>query len=67
MKFILGTKVNMTQVFEDNGRVTTGTLISAGPMKVTQVKNLAKDKYEAVQVGFGEKKVQNVPRLSWVI
>ena len=62
MKFILGTKVNMTQVFEDNGRVTTGTLISAGPMKVTQVKSLAKDKYEAVQVGFGEKKSKNVSK-----
>ena len=62
MKFILGTKVNMTQVFEDNGKVTTGTLISAGPMKVTQVRNMAKDKYEAVQVGFGEKKSKNVSK-----
>jgi len=62
MKFILGTKVNMTQVFEDNGRVTTGTLISAGPMKVTQIRNMTKDKYEAVQVGFGEKKSKNVSK-----
>lgn len=62
MKFILGTKVNMTQVFEDNGRVTTGTLISALPMKVTQVKSLAKDKYESVQVGSGEKKAKNASK-----
>lgn len=62
MKFILGTKVNMTQIFEDNGQVTTGTLISAGPMKVTQIRSLAKDKYEAVQVGFGEKKSKNVSK-----
>lgn len=62
MKFILGTKVNMTQVFEDNGRVTTGTLISAEPMKVTQIKSLAKEKYESVQVGSGEKKSKNVSK-----
>lgn len=62
MKFILGTKVNMTQIFADNGQVTTGTLISAGPMKVTQIRSLAKDKYEAVQVGFGEKKSKNVSK-----
>jgi len=62
MKFILGTKVNMTQVFEDNGQVTIGTLISAGPMKVTQIRDMVKDKYEAVQVGFGEKKSKNVSK-----
>lgn len=52
----------MTQIFEDNGRVTTGTLISAGPIRVTQVRNMAKDKYEAVQVGFGERKAKNVSK-----
>jgi large subunit ribosomal protein L3 len=62
MKFILGTKVNMTQIFADNGQVTTGTLISALPMKVTQIKSLAKDKYESVQVGSGEKKSKNVSK-----
>lgn len=52
----------MTQIFDDNGRVHPGTLISAGPVKVTQVRNLDKDKYESVQVGFGEKKSKNTSK-----
>lgn len=62
MKFILGTKEKMTQVFDDNGRVVPGTIINAGPVVVTQVKDSQKDKYEAVQVGFGERKARNISK-----
>ncbi len=52
MKFILGKKVNMTQIFTEDGTVVPVTVISAGPVTVTQVKNKETDGYEAVQVGF---------------
>ncbi len=46
----------MTQVFDDEGRAFPATVISAGPLVVTQVKSKESDGYEAVQVGFGEQK-----------
>ncbi len=60
MKFILGTKVNMTQVFDETGVVHPVTVIKAGPVVVTQVKGMTKDGYSAVQVGFGEKRAKNI-------
>ncbi len=51
----------MTQVFDDEGRAFPATVISAGPLVVTQVKSKESDGYEAVQVGFG---VQKESRLS---
>lgn len=57
MKFILGTKQHMTQVFSEDGRVQPVTVVSAGPLVVTQTKTVEKDGYSAVQVGFGEKKM----------
>ena len=53
MKFILGKKLEMTQIFQDNGRVVPVTAVLAEPNIVTQVKTEDKDKYSAVQVGFG--------------
>lgn len=58
MKFILGTKLNTAQIFDDSGRVVTGTFLAAGPLTVTQVKTKDNDKYSSVQVGFGEKKAK---------
>ena len=55
MKYILGTKQNMTQVFDENGTVYPVTLVSAGPVMVTSVKSKEKDGYEAVQLGYGKK------------
>ncbi len=55
MKFILGTKLHMTQKFREDGSVVPMTAISAGPVTVTQVKG-DKDGYSAVQVGYGHKK-----------
>ncbi|MBM3261404.1 50S ribosomal protein L3 [Candidatus Kaiserbacteria bacterium] len=56
VKFMLGTKGRMTQVFDDKGVVSPATIISAGPLTVTQVKDVQKDGYKAVQVGFGTRK-----------
>jgi large subunit ribosomal protein L3 len=53
---ILGTKLGMTQIFEEGGRVTPVTVIAAGPCIVTQLKTLAKDGYSAIQIGFGDVK-----------
>lgn len=60
MKFILGTKEKMTQIFGKDGVVQPVTIINAGPVKVTQIKNVEKDGYESVQVGYGEKKEKNI-------
>jgi large subunit ribosomal protein L3 len=60
MKFILGTKQNMTQIFDEAGIVHPVTVLKVGPMTVTQVKNVATDGYTAVQVGFGERKAKNI-------
>lgn len=62
MKFILGKKIEMTQMFDEKGNVIPVTLIEAGPCFVTQVKKNEKDKYEAVQVGFEELKAKKVKK-----
>lgn len=54
-KGILGRKVGMTQIFEQDGRVVPVTVIEAGPCKVLQVKTVDRDGYDAVQVGFLDK------------
>lgn len=54
VKGILGTKVGMTQLFDDQGRVVPVTVIRAGPCRVAQVKTFATDGYEAVQLAFDE-------------
>lgn len=54
MKSIIGKKVGMTQVFDENGRVTPVTLIEAGPCFVIQKKTIERDGYQAIQVGFEE-------------
>ena len=66
MKFMLGIKGRMTQVFDDKGTVSAATIVTAGPLTVTQVKTIEKDGYAAAQVGFGAKKESRVnkPQLS---
>ncbi|MCK5332799.1 50S ribosomal protein L3 [Candidatus Parcubacteria bacterium] len=64
MKFILGKKIGMSQVFVDGDNkreVVPVTLIEAGPCTITQVRTIEKDGYTAVQVGFLEKKKINKP------
>lgn len=59
---ILGKKVGMTQVFQDDGAVVGVTAIEAGPCTVTQIKTKAKEGYDAVQLGFGQAKRLNRPQ-----
>jgi large subunit ribosomal protein L3 len=54
MKGIVGKKVGMTQIFNENGDVIPVTLIEAGPCYIVQKKTVDKDGYEAVQLGYGE-------------
>lgn len=61
MKFILGRKLESSQVFDKEGRVIPVTLVKTGPCVVTQVKTKDKDGYSAVQVGFEEKKKISKP------
>ncbi len=60
MKYILATKEYMTQVFDTEGKVHPATVLSAGPNTVTQVKTVEKDGYNAVQIGFGDRKETRV-------
>lgn len=62
MKFILGTKEYMSQIFDKEGNVIPVTVIKAGPLTVTQVKSSEKDGYKSVQVGFGTKKEKNISK-----
>ena len=59
MKFILGEKIGMSQIWKDD-KIVPVTLIKSGPIIVTQIRNKDKDGYEAIQVGFGEKKSKNI-------
>ena len=60
MKGILGKKVGMTQIFDENGVVVPVTIIEAGPCFVTQRKTQDKDGYDAIQLGFHEVKETKV-------
>ena len=57
-KAILGTKLGMTQVFDEQGNAIAVTVVEAGPCVVTQVKTVANDGYSAVQYGFGDIKLK---------
>ena len=59
-KAILGTKIGMTQIFNEDGRVVPVTVILAGPCTVVQKKTAETDGYDAVQVGFGEVKEKSL-------
>ena len=60
-KGILGTKLGMTQVFDDENRVIPVTVVEAGPCTVTQVKTPDTDGYSAIQIAFGSRKHVNKP------
>jgi len=59
MSGIIGKKIGMTSIISADGRNVACTVVQAGPCVVTQVKTMDKDGYEAVQLGFGEKKEKN--------
>ena len=56
MKGLIGKKIGMTQIFDENGRAIPVTLIEAGPCYVTQIRTPETDGYNAVQLGFQEVK-----------
>lgn len=60
MKAIIGKKIGMTQIFDENGYVIPVTVIEAGPCTVAQVKSVETDGYNAVQLGFGEVKDKHI-------
>ena len=59
-KGIIGKKLGMTQLFDENGKVVPVTVIEAGPCTVVQKKTVESDGYEAVQLGFGEVSAKKV-------
>ena len=61
-KTIVGKKIGMTQIFDEEGKVIPVTVIEAGPCVVAQVKSVETDGYNAIQLGFGEVKESKVNR-----
>lgn len=61
MRFILGKKIDMTQIWRDDEAIAV-TRVQAGPCVIVQIKNENKDGYKAVQVGYGEKKEKNIAK-----
>lgn len=59
-KGLIGKKIGMTQIFDENGKVIPVTVVEAGPCVITQKKTIENDGYEAVQVGFGDAKVNKL-------
>jgi large subunit ribosomal protein L3 len=62
MKAILGKKVGMTRIFDEQGNVVPVTVIEATPNTVTQIKTIEKDGYQAIQLGWGEAKKVTKPQ-----
>ena len=62
MKTILGEKLGMTQIFDDDAQAIPVTIIKAGPVRVTQIKRAGSDGYSAVQISFKEMASKHVNR-----
>lgn len=60
MRGLIGKKVGMTQVYDEQGVMTPVTVVEVGPCVVTQVKTEKNDGYDAVQVGYGERKKKHL-------
>ena len=60
MSGLVGKKIGMTSLFDENGKNIPCTIIEAGPCTVTQVKNNEKDGYRSIQISFDEKKKKSV-------
>ena len=62
MRGLIGKKVGMIRVFDENGNIVPVTVLQAGPCMVIQIKTTQKDGYEAVQVGYGERKPKHTTK-----
>lgn len=62
MSGIIGKKIGMTSVYDENGRNTACTLLEVGPCVVTQIRSEETDGYKAVQLSFEERKEKNTPK-----
>jgi len=62
MKYILGTKEKMTQIFTEKGEAVPATIVKADPIVVTQIKTKEKDGYVAIQFGFGKRNPKNISK-----
>ena len=62
MNGIIGKKIGMTSVFDEDGRNIPCTIVEAGPCVITQKKTEDTDGYDALQLGFGEKKAKNTSK-----
>lgn len=62
MKYILAKKIEMTQMFDKDGKVVPVTLVLAGPCEILQLKTKDSDGYEAVQIGFEKLKEKKVTK-----
>nr|QCI09056.1 ribosomal protein L3 [Inkyuleea mariana] len=59
---LLGTKIGMTQIFNDKGSAIPVTVLQAGPCIITQIKNIENDGYQAIQIGYIESKVKSLTK-----
>jgi len=62
MRGLIGKKIGMTRIFDDNGNMVPVTIIEAGPCAVTQLKTVKADGYDAVQVGYLDKKPKHLTK-----
>ena len=62
MRGLIGKKIGMTRIFDDSGNMVPVTIIEAGPCAVTQLKTVKSDGYDAVQVGYLDKKTKHLTK-----
>ncbi len=62
MRGLLGKKIGMTRIFDIDGNAVSVTILQAGPCTVTQLKTIANDGYDAIQVGYGERKQKHLSK-----
>ncbi len=62
MRGLIGKKIGMTQIYDETGIMTPVTVVEAGPCVVTQVKTKVKDGYDAIQVGYGDRKKKHLTK-----
>ena len=62
MRGLLGKKIGMTRIFDIDGNAISVTILQAGPCTVTQLKTIDNDGYDAIQVGYGERKQKHLSK-----